>query len=69
MDVTIKRLFCTPWYQDEGVYGCNNVCTEPISLDSQTHSGNMSKALFFTKLNKSKEVRDSIILETSLKYR
>jgi hypothetical protein len=36
MDVTIKRLFCTPWYQDEGVYGCNNVCTEPISLDSQT---------------------------------
>nr|DAT05605.1 MAG TPA: hypothetical protein [Caudoviricetes sp.] len=38
-------------------------------LNSQLHSGNMSKALFFTKLNKSKEVRDSIILETSLKYR
>lgn len=38
-------------------------------LNSQLHSGNMNKALFFTKLNKSKEVRDSIILETSLKYR
>lgn len=36
MNVTINRVFCTPWYQEEGVYGCNNVCTESISLDSQT---------------------------------
>lgn len=36
-------------------------------LNSCLHDGKMSKGLFFAKLNKSKEVREQIILEITLK--
>lgn len=40
MDVTIKRLFCTPWYQDEGVYGCNSVWKEDDRVVAQYYWDN-----------------------------
>ncbi len=36
-------------------------------LNSCLHDGKMSKGLFFAKLNKSKEVRDLIALEITIK--
>ena len=37
-------------------------------LNSCLHEGKMSKGLFFVKLNKSKDVRNEIILQISNKY-